>query len=186
MNSVDKKQSTSSNRRGFTLVETLVAMLVLSFILVATTTLLSRTIRATTSSQDREIAAKLLHECMHLVKTKRNRNTSAGVAYDRDLVIGTGPTLWKPHTTDPTVFEVGGRFLSESEGQQFLCRRTAPLLFAGQYSYDCPAGMSDALPGNFRRTATTQRVNDHSFSVVCHVEWIGGSVRAGTVLFNLL
>jgi prepilin-type N-terminal cleavage/methylation domain-containing protein len=187
MKCYDKKaESGQGMRKGFTLVETLVAILILSFILMAITALMTRTMQATYISHDREIAAKLLHECLNLIKTKRNRNTAAIQPFARDLVIGDGPTVWKPHSTNPAAFEVGNTFLTATEGSPYLCRRTAPLAYVGQYSHDCPPDMSEVLPGNFSRTATIEKIADYSISVVCEVTWAGGSTRAGTMMYDLL
>ncbi len=172
-----------SIKRGFTLVETLVAILVLSFILVSVTALLTRTMRATTISQDSEIAAKLAQEGLELVRAKRNRNlVDETVPYDHNL----SGQIWKLDSTQLNALQVGGEFLRVGQGSEYLCRRTAPATLAGKYSYDCPPGESVPLPGNFQRTVRVTSVTPYSMVVVSTVTWSGGQVQVGTMLYDYM
>ena len=169
--------------RGFTLVETLVAILILSFILMSVTALMTRTMRATTISQDKEIAAKLAQEGIELIKAKRNRNKVDGsVPYDHNLANET----WKPDSTQTNALQVGGEFLRVGQGSDVLCRRTVPASLAGKYSYICLPGEYEQLPGNFRRTVEVRTVTPYSMVVVSTVTWNGGEIQVGTMLFDYM
>jgi Tfp pilus assembly protein PilV len=173
---------TASGTFGFTLVETLVAVLVLSFMLVASVSLLSRTIQATSVSEDRFIAVKLVQEGMAIVKAKRNKNRRAGASFDQNL-IGT----WEVDSTRKGQTAAGISFDVASAPPRTLCRRIAPATEAGKYWYDCTSADAAPLPGDFTRVIVVQPINAYSISVTCTVTWNGGSdsVSASTVMYPL-
>jgi prepilin-type N-terminal cleavage/methylation domain-containing protein len=169
--------------QGFTLIETLVAMLILSFMLVAVTGLMSRIISANTTSQDRHVAAKLVSEGIELIKAKRNRNIADGVSPWTQNLLG----VWEVDSTQKSALNVGSSFLiANPSSPRILCKKTAPASEAGKYAHNC-ATDSEPLPGNFTRIVEVVQISPYSIQVISTVTWDGGNeqVQVSTVLYQV-
>jgi prepilin-type N-terminal cleavage/methylation domain-containing protein len=177
-----KKQKNNA-QNGFTLVETLVSLLVISLILTAATGLITRTLNATTISQDRFTASKLAAEGIELIKAKRNRNIAEGVSPWTDELVG----LWEVDSTQKLALDENNSFLvANPSSPRVLCKRTSPASEAGKYTHSC-ATDSEPLPGNFTRIVEVTSINSYSVQVNVTVTWNGGanSLQVSTVLFEL-
>ena len=171
--------------RGFTLIETLISLLVVSLVLTAATGLIIRTFQATTVSQDRFIATKLASEGIELIKAKRNRNIAANANPWTLNLIG----VWEVDSTQRlAITNVGNTFLPANiDSPRILCKRTAPALHKGKYAHSCDPGESEPLPGGFTRTVSVTSINAHSVQVTATVTWNNGAhtLTVSTVLFRL-
>jgi len=190
MMSMQKKGSGS----GFTLVETLVAVLVLSFMLVAVTSLLTRILNATQIAQDRYLATKLAQEGMALIKAKRNIHMRDDPANWTTNLVNAAGEVWEPDSTQTARLVPNAFFdVGDPSAPRTLCIRTGPANEKGQYWYDCDPGNPDAapLPGNFTRQVEV-RYGDgdegyYSVSVTCTVTWNNGADQlvVSTMLFKV-
>lgn len=139
--------------RGFTLVETLVAVLMLSVVMVAITSLLTRSLQAISSSQDYFIASKLALEGIEMIRTKRNNNLIS--------IVPNGSITWNSNLTtgdyefdslNTTALQPGQNLPALSGTPRTLCVSTADTS-SGRYVYTCGAN-TVSLQGNFTRTIT--------------------------------
>ena len=185
---------------GFTLVEALVSVLVLSASLVAITSLLTRAIQATIISQDYLIASKLAQEGLEMVRVKRNNNliaraaaadpaTAASINWNDDLydASGTGGT-WEMEAAEAgTVLAHGGTFTSADPANRAswrVFRIYTSGVNAGKYTYS-NAGTTRLVPGNFKRIVTITRITDYSAAVTATVAWGStDSFTLSTVIYN--
>lgn len=181
---MDIPQKISGDIKGFTLIETLISLLVVSLVLTAATGLITRTLNATTVSQDRFIATKLAAEGIELIRAKRNRNIAGNAnPWTREL-LGT----WEVDSTQKLALNVGNSFLvANIASPRVLCKRTAPLIDKGKYSHTCLPGESEPLPGGFTRTVLVTSINAYSVQVTATVTWNNGAdtLKVSTVLFKL-
>ena len=154
------KQATHSSQ-GFTLVETLLSVFILSFLLVSTTALMNKFISATTVTQDRYLATKLAAEGLELLKAKRNRNVAAAVNPWTTNLIGT----WEVDSTQQTAIDTTSSFLiGDPLNPRVLCRRTSPASQEGKYSHICGTD-AEMLPGNFTRIIEVTSLSAYSLQV---------------------
>ena len=118
-----------SYQQGFTLIETLLSVFILSFLLVTTTALMNKFISATTVTQDRYLATKLAAEGLELLKAKRNRNVSVGANPWTNNLIG----IWEVDSTQQSAIDTTSSFLvGDPLNPRVLCRRTSPASNTGK------------------------------------------------------
>jgi prepilin-type N-terminal cleavage/methylation domain-containing protein len=165
--------------KGFTLVETLVAVLMISVVLVAVTTLMTRSLQAVTASKDFFVASKLALEGIEMVRVKRNNNLIAssptnGIVWNS----GMGNGSYSPVSTDINPLRPGNNLPGASEAT--LCLNSS-----GRYTYSC-GSISTSLQGSFRRRVTISNTTSSYALVTVTVTW--NSPRSpftlSTVLFN--
>jgi len=68
-------------KRGFTIVETLVAVTILMIAVVGPLTIVNQALRAAKDANNQMIASNLAQETMELVKNQKDQNTTAGVTW---------------------------------------------------------------------------------------------------------
>jgi type II secretory pathway pseudopilin PulG len=172
---------------GFTLVETLVSVLMISVVLVAITSLLTRSLGAIASSQDFFVASKIALEGMEMMRTKRNNNLIAsapgGIVWNSNMPNGMyeldGITAATP-VTGPLV--PGKNLTAAPASPSTFCVSTASAT-AGRYTYTCGAD-TRSLQGNFTRTITVSNTSAHYAQVTVTVTW--DSPRSPYVLSTIL
>lgn len=191
-----------SEHAGFTLVETLVAILVLSMSLVAITSLLTRTLQASILSQQYVIASKLAQEGLEMVRVKRNNNLIAqsnpdnvGAHWNSDFPTSIGtPVSYEFEASNANTILTYGNPLSQtpvSSGSTPTLRTFRIYTTgnnAGMYTYYSGTG-TNVVPGNFTRLVTLTPLTPYSIAVTSTVSW-GGTGPSGqtfslsTVLFS--
>jgi Tfp pilus assembly protein PilV len=183
---------------GFTIVETLVTVLMLSIALVALTTILTRTVDVTAIAQNRLIASNIALQGVELIRSKRDANLlciwdgcGAVSSWTANLI-----GEWKPDITDANVMNAGVSFAAgdySSFSNAYMCLSAVDDATKGQYTYcdgagGAPGTGQEAIPGGFQRVvrvAAVQGGSTYSVSVESQVRWGDESVVVETILYNL-
>jgi len=161
--SLPHKKRSEAGCEGFTLVETLVAVLMLSVVMVAITSLLTRSLQAIAISQDYFIASKIALEGIEMMRTIRNNNLIAvrpdnTVEWDTNIAPSSGTTVTYEfdYNTVATYNPTGGTALPTLSGSpRPLCIGSATTVLAGRYTYTsspaCNGTNIEPLQGTFTR-----------------------------------
>lgn len=181
-------QNSSKTTQGFTLVETLIAVLLLSVSLIPIVSIMTRTFTITTISQQRFTATKIALQGIELVRNKRDNNIlcitnpvvpCAFADWTNNLV---GP--WEPDITDTDSFHPGYSF--DGWANRELCISTQSGTFKGRHTY-CDGVDETTLPGHFKRKVVVSAISAYSVAVTSTVTWAGGETLVlDTVLFNTI
>jgi type IV pilus modification protein PilV len=150
-----KKKVTPVNKRGFSLVEVILSLFIITVGLVAMITMMANSIRDTQSSRDQIIATQLAQEGVELVKNIKE-NTVAPATF----TVGTDRCVDMNDLTDThsgTATYCHGRVLYRNA--------------AGLFSHSTAGG---ATPSKFLRRI------DIAGDVISTVSWDGSSVPAGS------
>ena len=191
---MDSTSKETNHQAGFTLVEALVSVLILSASLVAITSLFTRALQATMIGQQYLIASKLAQEGVEMIRVKRNNNLIAqgdqtnpaypNIAWDDDLYGD---------------FEMdAAQAFTGSGGENILAHGvalpTAPAslrairiytsgIHRGKYTHE--QNGTGFVPGNFTRLIEVDPINTYSASVRVTVQWGSGSeFILSTVLYD--
>jgi prepilin-type N-terminal cleavage/methylation domain-containing protein len=131
---------------GFTLVETLVSLVILTMALIPILQLTSSVNKISTTNRDDLIAAGLVQEGIEVVRAIRDTNWYNNRAFDSGLAAGTYLTDWSSMALFPGA---------------------GPLkLNNGVYSY------TSGTSTKFYRTITITKVSAGELKVVCQVQWL--------------
>jgi type II secretory pathway pseudopilin PulG len=175
------------NIQGFTLVETLVSFVIISFSLMAIVPLLTSTLKGTVTTKDYYTAARLAQEGIELVKAKRNTNLAAGTPWKTGILDGAGPSAWEPDATQIGQLGTLGSFHAAGPTPQVFCVATSPEKSKGRYTTQCISGASEPLPGDFTRVVTVEDINSYAVLVTSLVRWSGGNqMQVSTVMYSVL
>lgn len=132
---------------GFTLVETLVALVILTTALIPILTVSSSASRTSATIRDDLIAAGLAQEGIEIVRAIRDTNWFNGRAFDSGLTTGTYEAEWN----STTLLSFGSN---------------PPLnLNNGLYTY------SGGVPTKFTRTITITKINAGELKIVSQINW---------------
>jgi len=179
---------------GFTIVETLIAVLMISTALIAVTSIVSRTMDVTNTTQGRLVAARLAQQGVDLVRAKRDNNilcvnSSCGNASNwDDNLVGD----WLPDITTDDILNAGEGFTGGSYDTDFsgnnalICtyNDSTGSIHNGQYTY-CTGMYAEPLPGGFRRVVRVEEENPgYSLRVSSKVTWGTDELIVETLLFN--
>lgn len=156
---------TKNCQKGFTLVETLVALVILTVALIPILNLSSGAARVSASIQDNLVASGLAQEGVEVVRAIRDTNWFNNRAFDSGLSDGAYRIEWN----STILLALGGN--------------PALNLNNGQYTY------SGGTPTKFSRTVTITKINAGELKVVSQVAWIARSndsksITAEDHLFN--
>jgi prepilin-type N-terminal cleavage/methylation domain-containing protein len=162
-------------RRGFTLIETFVAISILLVAVSSALTLSSRGLAAAFSARDQMIAFYLSQEAIEYVRYIRDGNTLAGANWLTDLSECVGASC-----------TVDVRAASPAEGTA-LCSGACPVIrfneTSGMYGYD-----PSFSPTPFTRSISLTRITDDEMLLSVSVSWRSGrldrSFAAKEYLFN--
>jgi prepilin-type N-terminal cleavage/methylation domain-containing protein len=163
--SIHPVKSNLNNQRGFTLVETLVALVVLTMALVPLLQLSSSATKSSETIRDNLIAAGLAQEGAEVVHAIRDTNWFNGREFDFGLIDGTYQTEWD----STTLLSLGGNPVLN--------------LNNGLYTY------SGGTATKFRRNITITKINAGELKVASIVTWqsqtqASRSITAEDHLFN--
>ena len=136
---------------GFTLVETLVSLVILTIALIPILNLSTSTSRVSSTIQDNLIASGLAQEGIEVVHAMRDTNWFNNRAFDYNLGDGVYQVEWN----STTLLSLGG----------------SPVLNLnnGLYTY------SGGTPTKFSRTVTITKVNAGELKIVSQVTWLARS-----------
>ncbi len=176
-----------STARGFTLVETLIAILIISFSLVAIIPLLTSTLKGTSTTKDYYIATRLAQEGIEIIKAKRNTNINAALNWKTNILDAPGPSSWEPDSTQIGALSQAGRFPTPTSPLRTICVRTTPAAVEGKYSVDCTSTNSKILPGAFTRVITVTDIGLNAIQVSVRIDWNSGAntYTVNTILYNI-
>lgn len=154
-----------SKSPGFTLIETLVALVILSVALVPIITLSTSISRVNSNVQDNLVASGLAQEGIEVIRAMRDTNWFNSRSFDSGLSNGEYQVEW--NSTDP---------LSASSNLPLKINN-------GQYTY------STGTNTKFTRTVIITKINAGELRVVSQVSWLAGpnkskSISAEDHLFN--
>jgi prepilin-type N-terminal cleavage/methylation domain-containing protein len=163
-----------NQQQGFTLVEALVSLVILTVALIPILSLATNALRVSSEIQDNLVASGLAQEGVEVIRAIRDTNWFSGNSFDTNLgsgVIG-----------DSTTYQV------EWDSIPPLQTNASPLLniLNGRYSHSTGGGWA---PTKFSRTVTITKINAGELRVVSQVTWQGRynsskSIVAEDHLFN--
>lgn len=161
--------------KGFTLVETLVAITILTMAITGPLFIAQQSFNSAVTARDRTTASFLAQEGVEYIRSVRDHNYLSNKG---NWLARLGPCIGKSCTVDSTV---------SSYPQISSCGSACPLLkqtSTGLFGY---AGGSET---RFRRTISMEKIQDHEVSITVEVSWeYKKTTRTVTVqetLFNWL
>ncbi len=154
-----------NNQKGFTLVETLVSLVILTVALIPILNLSTSAARVSATVQDNLVASGLAQEGIEVIRAVRDTNWFNNRAFDFGLSNGDYRVEWN----STVLLSLGSN--------------PALNLNNGQYTY------SGGTPSKFSRTITITKVNAGELKVVSQINWLGRSNDAKSItaedhLFN--
>lgn len=181
--------------RGFTLIETLIAVSLIAIAFSSFVDLLVKSIQATRITHESYLASSLASDAMEIVKNKKDNHvgcvknnppcaTLSGTLQNKwqDKLVG-GP--YEVDVTQPNRQLATGNLENVSGSLDRMCVVETPAQHRGKFAH-CDFGTGTPLPGNFTRTVTVTAVGDHSVEVTVEVNWDHGSLQTQKLLFNVL
>lgn len=141
------RQKISNQEKGFTLVETLVSLVILSAVLVPVINLSSAVTRTSSTVRDNLIAAGLAQEGIEVVRAMRDTNWFSSREFDSGLNAGSYQVQW------------------DSSSLLSLAGNPPLNLNNGIYTY------SGGTPSTFTRTINITKVNTGELKVISEVSW---------------
>jgi prepilin-type N-terminal cleavage/methylation domain-containing protein len=160
------------NNRGFTLVETMVAIAILSLSIAATFTAVTNGIRSSTYAKDQVIAFYLVQEAMEFVRNIRDENALHSVSgADTNWLAGLSAD-----PDDPCYFGRVCRVDSASKEIAYcgMSFGTCPNIFqdtvTGLYRYDSGTDIG------FKRELQLESVSSDEVSLVIKITWVKDGV----------
>lgn len=177
------------NERGFTLIETLVAVTILSVAITAPMALTAKSLATAYYARDQIIAFHLAQEAIEAIRHRRDNNILTNVFGNQaDLLEGIPSTTGSPFTVDTrddstALCDAAGCPPLQSNGELYGYRPGCSMP-----TTDCGAG-EGWTNSRFTRTVTARFVSGSSDEVTIsvEVEWTTGSfqTRSFTISENL-
>jgi prepilin-type N-terminal cleavage/methylation domain-containing protein len=187
-----KHHPVPAHTSGFTLIETLVAVFLISMVFAFFIDVTSRSMRLTKVSEQDILAANLAFDGIELTRNRKDNAVSCAT-------FGTPPPCsnWlapfgPPISTSNGV--VSKTYIPDDDDTALLIGTADFPALNGQAPYLCRDGMNRVvnctgsltrIPGNYRRTVTVTRLSDYRIRVDSTVTWDGGTYTASTLLFNV-
>lgn len=146
------KLTISKNSAGFTLVETLLALFILSTAIVAGLSTVNSGLSSTQVAKSKLIAANLTQEGIEIVRNIRDNNwleerTNPGLLWDSGLSAGDWETTYQSQNLE----SYQGRYLKVDTN--------------GFYNY------TSGTDTKFKRKITIQKIADDQLRIISKVEW---------------
>jgi prepilin-type N-terminal cleavage/methylation domain-containing protein len=165
--------------RGFTLIELIISIGVISAVLTGAFTLISMSFSTTTVGKSRVVAIGLVQEGLEIVRNIRDNNWLAGKRDASSWRDGLGEGNYRVQYDKLTL-------LSPSAN-------TFKIDSNGFYYYDDPGGggpRANSVSTTFTRNINIQYIGNNQIKLSCRVEWKDRGrtyfVSAGTILYNWL
>ena len=149
------------NRSGFTLIEVIVAIFILTIGVMGAYAVVQQIIASTSITSSRLVAAYLAQEGIEIVRNIRDTNFILGNDWDNGL--GTG--------------EKEVDYTMENELESWT-DRYLKIKSNGFYNYD------SGSPTRFKRKITITKVEAYKREILVEVFWEGGKVSAKEYLYN--
>lgn len=162
-----------NNKRGFTLIEALVAIFIFSISLVSLLTIASRGISGTTSAANQAVAQFLAQEGIEVARNQRDSNIIAGVAAG----VGIWNVLDTCEDNDPCDIEYSGNALTLQQ-----CGSNSCILNFDNGVYTTAAGDTTV----FARRIWTEPENADELRVYSQVSWQNGTLTRSITLSTTL
>lgn len=150
----DKGVRRKENGRGFTLLEVIIAIFVLTVGAGGAFSLIQRTISMASLIQDRLIASYLAQEGIEIVKNIRDNNWLKGVAWDTDLGLGNWEIQYDSQSLIPC-------------GDPCDYSGNLRLLKIGNGFYNYPSGANS----KFKRKITISDKTANKFKISIQIFW---------------
>ncbi|HET8575279.1 MAG TPA: prepilin-type N-terminal cleavage/methylation domain-containing protein [Candidatus Paceibacterota bacterium] len=174
----------TEDRRGFSIIETLVAVTIASLALASFSASVVLSIRGYKASREYYTAAKIAQEGMEIVINKRDANlrcvaiaNSGGTPcpisdYQQNLINDDGSDGdWEVDAVTYPTMGIATKF-NKFNPNDYLCVTppVPPNDPGGRYGYNCGAG-STPIPGNFTREVKIHKIDSTKLHVTTIVRW---------------
>lgn len=164
---------TTTKKSGFTLVEILVAISILSIAILATFTAVSQSLKATNFSEDQIIAYHLADEALEYVRNKRDSN-----AIQHIVALGSGDTYgWLTGISDSCVatacyidVNIPGNNIVECSGNAASCPTLRYDGATGLYQY------ASGVTTMYRRSVGLTMINAREASITVTISWTAQNI----------
>jgi prepilin-type N-terminal cleavage/methylation domain-containing protein len=150
------------NKKGFTLVEVIIAASILVLGTVGAFSTIAQSIRSTAFAKEKLVASFLAQEAIEIVKNIRNTNWIQGNPWNQGLPEGT----WQIDYNDNSFSPYNGAFLN---------------LGPNGYSYDL-----GGIPTRFQRKITITQISSNELRVKVEVFWSGRKYEVISAITNWL
>lgn len=162
---IDKDKTTLKN--GFTLIEAMVALLILTLAIIPTLAVTSSALDIAAVIQDDMIGAMLAQEGVEIVRSLRDYNWFACDEFSTGLV--GGPYIVDTDTNWDDCNP--GRSLTLASGNSSVLQIMTNILYGTKRYAHQPAALETAELSKFRRTVTINQVSAAELRVISEVSW---------------
>jgi type II secretory pathway pseudopilin PulG len=189
------KHSPHTNAQGFTIIETLLAVLLLSVTLSVAVMIVVRQVDVSLYTQQSFVASKIAMQGIELMRIKRDNNVlcldSGECTAISDWFEGLVGT-WEPDVTNQDASHPGNSYDAFAGTASTICVSRANGTMWGRYT-NCAGGSGtpgadqEALRGGFTRVVEVSTIpgSDYSVEVKSTVRWTGGrQIVIYSVLYN--
>ncbi len=165
------KKNINNNKKGFTLIETLVAVIILSIALQAFVSVVALGLKSYREAKDRYLATKIGQEGMELIINKRDNHVQCILANSCNNLGGNwqtnlvSNTSYEVDATDKNAQKPTGQF-SAFNANHYLCIKDD-----GRFGY-CTGNAY--LPAKFTREVKVVAVDSKKINVITKVKWGAG------------
>ena len=176
---------TSKSSAGFSLLETLVAILVVTIALSSFISLVTISLKSLNTAEKRYMAAKIAQEGMELGISKRNNHLfcmqggSCHLSDWQDRLIGS----WEVDATQTNQLLATGHFIP-FDSSDYICLVENPHLHAGKFGY-C-AGESSDIHGSYSREVLITRLGAENILLQSIVKWKDKNTTKELILEEVL
>lgn len=152
------KVNCSRNTNGFTLLEVIGAVFIVSVGIIGVFSLFTQTISLLDISSDKLIAAYLVQEGIEKIKNIRDSNVLKGDSWDKDIAAGSSYDLdyQSSKFPDNTCNLGSGNYLRYNSDNQL---------------YNCSSANSQNKDSRFKRQTTVIKPATSTLEIVVRVEW---------------
>lgn len=176
--------------RGFTLVETLIAVSLIAIAFSAFVDLLVKNIQASVITQESFTATTLALDALEIIKNKKDNHVACvdtappcavlSGNWQHNLVGGP----YEVNPIEPNRQLTTGHFKAANLASlDPICVVSAPAQDVGKFAH-CSTTAGDALRGNFTRAVTISALDTRAIDVEVVVTWNNGSFTIHKVLFD--